>query len=174
MSRDLGVSLFRTKYRLEWHHGFTRSEARKCTWLHKICIGERKKADILNRKNFLLKFIVLGCYAPSIFIILLPILSYIYRESSSVNFVHLSRIYIYFFRLNGLCPFRLGLFFYSRICPFFTRREVLSLTSAISFRVNNYQFFMGVKFVFCFVYLVFFPGFSSRPYVPSKRFLWTF
>ena len=79
-------------------------------WLHKICIGERKKADILNRKNFLLKFIVLGCYAPSIFIILLPILSYIYRESSSVNFVHLSRIYICFFRLSGLCPFRLGLF----------------------------------------------------------------
>ena len=86
-------------------------EARKCTWFHKICIAERKKADILNWKNFLLKFIVLGCYAPSIFIILLPILAYIYREPSSVNFVHLSRIYTYFFRLNGLCPFRLGLFF---------------------------------------------------------------
>ena len=85
----------------------------------KICIGERKKADILNRKNFLLKFIVLGCYAPSIFIILLPILSYIYRESSSVNFVHLSRIYIYFFRLNGLCPFRLGLFFIVKFVLFF-------------------------------------------------------
>ena len=116
-------------------------EARKCTWLHKICIGERKKADILNLKNFLLKFIVLGCYAPSIFIILLPILSYIYRESSSVNFVHLSRIYTYFFRL-------IRHKFYSRICPFFTRREVLSITSAISFRVNSYQFFLGDKFVF--------------------------
>ena len=174
MSRDLGVSLFRTKYRLEWHHGFTRSEARKCMWLHKICIGERKKADILNRKNFLLKFIVLGCYAPSIFIILLPILSYIYRESSSVNFVHLSRIYIYFFPSEWTLSISSWIIFYSPICPFFTRREVLSLTSAISFRVNNYQFFLGDKFVFCFVYLVFFPGFSSRPYVPSKRFLWTF
>ena len=123
-------------------------EARKCTWLHKICIGERKKADILNRKNFLLKFIVLGCYAPSIFIILLPILSYIYRESSSVNFVHLSRIYTYFFRLNGLCPFRLGLFFIVEFVLFFTLREVLSITSAISFRVNSDQFFLGDKFLF--------------------------
>ena len=123
-------------------------EARKCTWLHKICIGERKKADILNWKNFLLKFIVLGCYAPSIFIILLPILAYIYREPSSVNFVHLSRIYTYFFRLNGLCPFRLGLFFIVEFVFFFTRREVLSITSPISFRVNSYQFFLGDKFVF--------------------------
>ena len=97
-------------------------EARKCTWLHKICIGERKKADILNRKNFLLKFIVLGCYAPSIFIILLPILSYIYRESSSVNFVHFSRIYTYFFRLNGLCQFRLGLFFIVEFVLFHSSR----------------------------------------------------
>ena len=123
-------------------------EARKCTWLHKICIGERKKADILNRKNFLLKFIVLGCYAPSIFIILLPILSYIYRESSSVNFVHLSRIYTYFFPTEWTLSISSWIIFYSRICPFFTRREVLSITSAISFRVNSYQFFLGDKFVF--------------------------
>ena len=122
-------------------------EARKCTWLHKICIGERK-ADILNRKNFLLKFIVLGCYAPSIFIILLPILSYIYRESSSVNFVHLSRIYTYFFPTEWTLSISSWIIFYSRICPFFTRREVLSITSAISFRVNSYQFFLGDKFVF--------------------------
>ena len=60
-------------------------------------------------------------------------------------------------------------YFYSRICPFFTRQEVLSLTSAISFRVNSYQFFLGDKFVFCFVYLFFFPGFSSRPVCPKQK-----
>ena len=148
MSRDLGVSLFRTKYRLEWHHGFTRSEARKCTWLHKICIGERKKADILNRKNFLLKFIGLGCCAPSIFIILLPILSYIYRESSSVNFVHLSRIYIYIFRLNGLCPFRLGLFFIVELSFFSLVERCFRLRPPFRFEWITISFFWAINSYF--------------------------
>ena len=35
--------------------------------------------------------------------------------------------------------------------------------------MNSYQFFLGDKFVFCFVYLVFFPGFSSRPVCPKQK-----
>ena len=123
-------------------------EARKCTWLHKICIGERKKADILNRKNFLLKFIVLGCYAPSIF-----------DHFAANTFLYLPRVLVcefcspfshlyIFFPTEWTLSISSWIIFYSRICPFFTRREVLSITSAISFRVNSYQFFLGDKFVF--------------------------
>ena len=48
---------------------------------------------------------------------------------------------------------------------------MFSLTSSISFRVNSYQFFLSDKFVFCFVYLwlVFFPVFSSRPLCPKQK-----
>ena len=153
MSRDLGVSLFRTKYRLEWRHGFTRSEARKCTWLHKICIGgRRKRKPFLKRKNFCLKFIVLGCIIPLDFHHFAANTFFIYSESSSVNVVHFSGIYICFFWLSGLCPFRLGLFILVEFVLFFTRCEVLSLTSSISFRVNSYWLFLSDKFVlFCFV-----------------------
>ena len=76
----------------------------------KFVLVKGRRQTFWIRKNFLLKFIVLGCYAPSIFIILLPILSYIYRDSLSVNFVQLFRIYICFSRLSGLCRFRLELF----------------------------------------------------------------
>ena len=79
-----------------------------------------------------------------------------------------SHLYI-FFPTEWTLTISSWIIFYSRICPFFTRQEVLSLTSVISFRVNSYQFFLGDKFVFCFVYLFFFPGFSSRPVCPKQK-----
>ena len=60
--------------------------------------------------------------------------------------------------------------YFSRICPFFhSLRGALSLTSAISLRVNSYQFFLSDKFVLFYLLLVFFPVFSSRPLCPKQK-----
>ena len=147
MSRDLGVSLFRTKYRLEWRHRFTRSEARKCTWLHKICIGGRKRKPFLKRKIFCLKFIVLGCNSPGIFTILLPILSLFTASLPLWMLYTFSRIYICFFPTEWTLSISLIIYF-SRICPFFTRWEVLSLTSSICFEWIAISFFWAINSYF--------------------------
>ena len=86
-----------------------------------------------------------------------------------MNVVHFSCIYVCFFRLSGLCPFRLGLFILVEFVRFSLVERCFLLRPP--FRVNSYQFFLSNKFVFCFVYLllVFFPVFSSRPLCPKQK-----
>ena len=167
MSRDLGVSLFRTKYRLEWRHGFTRSEARKCMWLHKICIDGRKRKPFLKRKNFCLKFIVLGCNSPCIFTILLPILS-LFTAILLLWMLFTFLAFIYVFPTEWTLSISSWIIYFSRICPFFTRWEVLSLSSSISFQVNSYRFFWAINsyILLCFFLLL---VFSSRPLCPKQK-----
>ena len=86
-----------------------------------------------------------------------------------MNVVHFSRIYICFFPTEWTSSISSWIIYFSRICPFFTRWEVFSLTSAISFRVNSYQFFLSDKFVLFYLFASFLPGFLLKALMSQTK-----
>ena len=103
--------------------------------------------------------------------------SFYFHHFAANTFLYLPRVFVcefcspflhlyMFFPTEWTLSISSWIIYFSRICHFFTRWEVFSLTSDISFRVNSFQFFLSDKFIF-FLLLVFFPGFSSRPLCPK-------
>ena len=95
---------------------------------------------------------------------------FIYRESSSVNVVHFSRMYICFFRLSGLCPFRLGLFILVEFVLFSLVERCSLLRPPFRFEWIAISFFWAINSYYFIYLLVFFLVFSSRPLCPKQKF----
>ena len=84
-----------------------------------------------------------------------------------------SHLYM-FFLLSGLCPFRLGLFILVEFVLFSLVERCSLLRPPFRFEWIAISFFWAINSYYFIYLLVFFPVFSSRPYVQYKRFLRTF
>ena len=75
-----------------------------------------------------------------------------------------SHLYMFFFLTEWTLSISSWIIYFSQICPFFT-----FFTSAISFRVNFYQFFLSDKFVLFYLFASFLPGFLLKAFMSQTK-----